>query len=236
MSLLKTEKREIFGKKLKESRGKGKLPGIVYGQGIQEPIPVFVAKEEFKKVFKQAHETDFIDLAFGDDKKSVLIKDVETDPVSDEPIHIDFFAPRLDKPIEAKIPLVFAGESPAIKLGGVLVKVMREISVKGLPKEIPHQIEVDLSLLKNLEDRITINDIKFPSGVEPLAKKDETIILATLPKKEEEVVPEAAPLLEDIEVVKKGKKEEEGEEEEIEVKAEKTAEEAKKAAKEDKKK
>lgn len=218
MSLLKTEKREIFGKKLKESRGKGKLPGIVYGQGIQEPIPVFVVKEEFKKVFKQAHETDFIDLAFGDDKKSVLVKDIETDPVSDEPIHIDFFAPRLDKPIEAKIPLVFAGESPAIKLGGVLVKVMREISVKGLPKEIPHQIEVDLSLLKNLEDRVTINDIKFPSGVEPLAKKEETVILATLPKKEEVIVPEAAPSLEDIEVIKKGKKEEEAEGEEAEAK------------------
>lgn len=208
MSLLKTEKREVFGKKLKESRGKGKLPGIVYGQGIQEPIPVFVAKEEFKKVFKEARETDFIDLAFGDDKKSVLIKDVETDPASDEPIHIDFFAPRLDKPIEAKVPLVFAGESPAVKLGGVLVKVMHEISVKGLPKEIPHRIEVDLSLLKNLEDRVTINDIKFPLGVEPLVKKEEVIILATLPKKEE-IVPETAPLLEEIEVVKKGKKEEE---------------------------
>lgn len=211
MTLLKTEKREVFGKKLKESRGKGKLPGIVYGQGIQEPIPVFVVKEEFKKVFKEARETDFIDLAFGDDKKSVLIKDVETDPVSDEPIHIDFFAPRLDKPIEAKVPLVFAGESPAVKLGGVLVKVMHEISVKGLPKEIPHRIEVDLSLLKNLEDKVTVNDIKFPSGIESLAKKEETIILATLPKKEE-IVPETAPSLEEIEVVKKGKKEEEGEE------------------------
>lgn len=236
MIILKIEKREVFGKKLKESRGKGKLPGIVYGQGIQGPIPVFAAKEEFKKVFKQAHGTDLIDLAFEDDKKTVLIKDIKTDPVSDEPIHIDFFAPQLDKPIEAKVPLVFTGESPAVKsLGGILVKVMHGISVKGLPKEIPHQIEVDLSFLKNLEDRVTVNDIKFPSGVEPLVKKEEVIILATLPKKEEEVVPEAASSLEDIEVVKKGKKEEEGEEE-IGVRAEKTAEEAKKAVKEEKKK
>ena len=212
MVVLKTEKREVFGKKLKEARSKGKLPGIVYGQGIREPIPVFIVKDEFKKIFKQARETDFIDLMFDEGKKSVLIKDIKTDSASDEPIHIDFFAPRLDKPIEAKIPLVFVGESPAVKLGGVLVKVMHEILVKGLPKEIPHQIEVDLSLLKNIEDRITVSDIKFPTGIKSLAKEKEVIILATLPKKEEEVVPEAAPLLEDIEVVKKGKKEEEGEE------------------------
>src|SRR3989344_5553780 len=184
MVVLKTEKREVFGKKLKEARSKGKLPGIVYGQGIREPIPVFIVKDEFKKIFKQARETDFIDLMFDEGKKSVLIKDIKTDSASDEPIHIDFFAPRLDKPIV----------------------------VKGLPKEIPHQIEVDLSLLKNIEDRITVSDIKFPTGIKSLAKEKEVIILATLPKKEEEVVPEAAPLLEDIEVVKKGKKEEEGEE------------------------
>lgn len=207
MVSLKAEERRVFGKSLKEWRKKGKVPAIVYGPEIKESIPVFVDKEDFKKAFKIAHETDLIDLQLGNEKKSVLIKDVDFDPIKDEPSHVDFFMPRMDRPIETSVPLVFVGESPAVKnLGGVLVKVFHEIEVKGLPKNIPHQIEVPLDLLINLEDKIIVQDIKFPEGIIPLAKGEEVVALVSTPKKEE--ISEEAPSLEDIKVEKRGKKEE----------------------------
>lgn len=212
---LKAENRDVFGKKLKFFRKEGKVPAVVYGNK-KESLSVFVPLKDFKKTWKEAGESTVIELTREEVKAplNVIIKEVAVDPVSEEPIHADFYKVEMDKFIEAMVPIEFEGVSPAVKeLGGALVKVMYEVEIQALPKNLPSEIKIDISVLKNLEDKITTADIKLPSGVKLTAKENEVVALVEEPKAEEEV---KEMKIEDIEVEKKGKKPEEKTEEEKE--------------------
>lgn len=203
---LKTEKREVFGKKLKPYREQGKLPVVCYGAG-EENRPFWVSEKEFGKVWKAAGESTIIELDTPEGKKNVLIQDVAMDAVKGEPIHADFLAVRMDKPIVATVPLVFSGEAPVVKaLGGVLVKVLREIEVEALPKNLPHEITVDISSLATFDDQISVGDLALPDGVSAELDATEVVVLAEPPRVEEEAKTERT--IADIEVVGKEKKEE----------------------------
>lgn len=211
MLQLSAETRNIFGKKLKRNKKEGRLPAVLYGKG-KKSIPLFVNLNEFKKVWNQAEESTVIQLK-GDSKDTsidVLIYDTAIDPIKREFIHADFFALDVDKPITASAPIIFEGVSPAVKEhGGVLIKVLHEIKIEALPKDFPHEIKIDVSLLANIGDKILVKDINLPK-VNILDKGEQIIVLA---KPHEEEKAEEAPLkIEDIELSeKKGKKEEEGE-------------------------
>lgn len=212
---LNAEKRDIFGKKLKISREQGKLPAVFYGKG-RETVPLFVNMKEFEKIWKKAGESTLIEL--NKDKKKiadVLINDVAIDPLSDLPLHVDFYAVEMDKLIRTKIPLVFEGVAPAVKeLGGILVKVIHEIEIEALPKDLPHEFKIDVSKIATFDDHITVKDIKAPAGVKIIAKPEEVIVLAELPKEE---IEQPTITIDQVEVEKKGKKPVEGEEGEEEV-------------------
>lgn len=208
---LKAEKREIFGKKLVSYRKQGNLPAVLYGPK-EETIPLFVFLGDFKKIWKEAGESTVIQLDFGDSKKDVLIQDVSVDPKTEEPVHVDFYAALMDEPIEASVPLGFFGESAAVNdLGGILIKVLREIKVEALPKNLPHEIAVDISGLKNTGDKILAKDVVLPAGVELKENPEGAVILVEAPK--EEAAAEEKIAFEEIEVTGKKEKEEEAEEE-----------------------
>ena len=207
---LKTEKRGVFGKSLGEARKKGKLPCVLYG-AKQESTPLFVDLGEFKKVWKKAGESAVIKLSLSTSSIDSLIYDVQTDPVSKEPVHADFYVVDMTKKTTAVVPLEFVGEAQAIKLGGTLVKVIHEVEVEALPLDLPHSLEADVSVLKTVSDKILIKDIKAPAGVEFLAEPEEMV--AFVEEVKEEAVPEEERTIEDIEAVsEKGVKEEEEEE------------------------
>lgn len=210
MLQLNTETRNIFGKKLKESRKEGQLPAVVYGKG-KESKPLFVNLNEFKKVWNKAEESTVIKLQGGSDE-DVLIYDAEKDPVRGEFIHVDFYALDVDKPITAEAPIVFEGVAPAVKEhGGVLVKVLHKLEIEALPKDFPHEIKIDVAKLVNIGDRIIVKDLTLGKSVKVKAREDQVIVLAK--PHEEEKVEETPITIEDIELSeKKGKKEEEGEE------------------------
>jgi len=188
---LKAEAREKTGNKLKTLRKKGFIPAVVYGPG-HKPISVQVNYEEFRKIFEQAGESTIIKLKVKSQKskveeKNVLIHDFARDPISDKFIHIDFYHVRMDKPITAEVPLVFEGEAPAVKnLEGVLVKNITEIEVEALPKDLPHEIKVDISSLDSFDKHIKIKDLKLPAGVKVLVEPEE-IITTVIPPRAEEV-------------------------------------------------
>lgn len=211
MLTLKAQTRAVLGKQNKALRQKELIPAVVYGAG--EPSkPIELNLKDFQKIWSEAGESGLIELEIGSEKKNVLIKDVQTDPVKDFPIHADFYAVRMDRTIEAAVPIKFVGESPAVKnLGANLVRVMHELDIEALPKDLPHELEVDVSVLANFNDRFSVSDLKLPAGVKVLAGPEEIIALVEEVKAEEEApAPEAAGL-DKIEVVdKKGKKEEEG--------------------------
>ncbi len=226
---LKAEKRDIFGKKLKSLRKKDKLPAVLYGPK-EKSQPLFISLKDFKKLWKEAGESTVIQLILDDKskptrndsvvaksgRKEVLIQDVAMDPIKDEPIHVDFYAVLMDKPIQAVVQLVFEGESPAVKnLGGILVKVMREVEIEALPGNLPHELAVDVSRTENLEDKILAKDIVLPKGVELKTNPEEVIAVVETPKEEEAAPAEEKIAFEEIEVAgKKEKAEEEAQEKE----------------------
>ena len=215
MLKLIAEKREIFGKKLKTIRGQDKIPAVLYGRKIKNKS-IFVPLKDFKKIWKDAGESTIIELTEKGNIKplNVIINDIAFDPIKDEPIHIDFYAVEMDKLIKVKIPLVFSGVAPVVKeSGGILVKVIHDLEIEALPKDLPHEINIDISKLKTFEDRVFVKDILLPKLVKIIAKEDEVIALAELPK--EEPVEEVKINIEDIEVAKKGKEKKEGEGEEV---------------------
>lgn len=189
------------------------MPAVIYGHGFNS-LPIQVPVKDFEKVYAEAGESSVVYLNLEENNYPTIIQDVARDPVSDKFLHADFYKVRLDEKIKAKIPLNFMGESPAVKeLGGILVKNISEIEVEGFPQDLPHQIDVDTSLLKEFKDQILVKDLSVSSKLEIEAAPEAIVVLIQEPISEEELkaqleVP-VAPLPEEVEVVKKEKAEEE---------------------------
>lgn len=209
MFKLSAKLRDILGKKVSDLRKGGELPAVVYG-GKDGSKCLTLNLIEFKKVLKDAGESSIISLDLDGKKTDVLIHEVQFGPVSDEPVHVDLYIVSQDKEIEVDVPLVFEGVPPAVKeIGGSLVKVLHELPISALPKNLPHDIKVDVSTLKILDDQILVSDLKLPAGVKAMVEDSE--VVASITVAGEELVEEEGPAdLSNIEVEKKGKKEDEG--------------------------
>ena len=209
---LKAKKREIFGRKTKCLRAENLLPAILYGPKIKN-TPLVLDYKSFEKVWKQAGESSLINLEVEGDKKKylVLIHDIQQDPLTDKIIHVDLYQPDLEKKVTAWVPLVIIGEAPAVKnLGGTLVRNLDEVEVRALPKDLPHEIKVDVSNLKEIHDEVLIEDLQIPDNVEILKNPKEVVVTVAPPERvEEELVEEEE--VKEPEVIKE--KEEEKEEE-----------------------
>lgn len=203
---LAIEKRDKVGKSSKRREG-GLIPAVFYGP--KEPsTAISLSQKDFLNVWKQAGESAVISLTGIGEPKEVLIQDIDRDPVSDEIRHADFYVIEKGKKIEVNIPLVYVGEAPAVKdLGGMLVKVLHEISIEVMPKDLPHEITVDISKLVDFDSQIHVSDIAVPSSVTVLTGQDEVVALAAEAKEEEIEEVTEEPDLESIEVEKKGKEE-----------------------------
>ena len=128
------------------------------------------------------------------------------------PLHVDFYAIEKGKKGTVNVPLSFVGTSTAEKeLGGSIVKVLHEIEIEAMPKDLPHEIEVDVALLKDFESSIHVKDIKAPAGVTILTEGEEVVAVAEAAKEIVEEEPAAPVDMSSIEVAERGKKEEEGE-------------------------
>jgi len=193
----------------------GLVPGVIYGPKI-ESVSVSIKAPELLKIWKEAGESSIIEAKIGTESHDVLIHDVQLEPVSNEIMHIDFYAIERGKNITVYVAIEFFGESPAEKAGEVLNKTMHEIEVESMPRNLPKSIKVDLSTLVDIHSKITVADLPALEGVEFLAEPDETI--ASISEAKEEAEPEDAPSIDDIEV--EGEKKEEGDEGEGESKTE----------------
>jgi len=191
-------------------RKEGSIPAVFYGAG-QSTTSISVPIVEFKKIWRDAGESSAVKVEAGSNTIDVLIHEVQVDPITDEPIHVDFLAIDMKKKIKVKVPLEFTGISNAVKTAiGNLVKVLHEIEIEALPADLPHNLAVDISKLETLEDTVVVSDIKLPAGVVAITNATDVVasIVVQVEEKEEVVAPVD---LSAIEVEKKGKKEEEGE-------------------------
>lgn len=161
----------------------GFLPAILYAKGFDNKS-VFIAENDFIKIFRQAGESSIINLT-GDVNESVFVCDLQRDPVSYTPSHVDFKVVVKGQKVHVNVPINFVGEAPVMKLGANLVKVIHELPVEADSDNIPSQIDVDLSKLVDLNSNITVSDIVLPKGVSLYHIHSEDIIVSVVAQSEE---------------------------------------------------
>jgi len=204
---LSAVKRDITGKASKALAKEGMMPAVVYGPK-QETLAISLPVRDFEKTLKTAGESTIIELGGLGEMMQVLIHDVDRDPITNVVRHADFYAIEKGAKVEVAVPFTFVGESDAVKGGANLVKVMHELEIEAAPADLPHVIEVDISVLAQVGDQIRVSDLKLPKGVTAKADAEEVVALIQAVAVEEEA-PITAPDMSAIEVEKKGKTEEE---------------------------
>lgn len=206
MLTLKVEKRDEKSASAAALRRAGSIPAVVYG-AHHSSTPISVEAGAFGKVLREAGEATIVSLAGLGEALPTLIHEVDLDPLTSLPRHVDFYAVTKGQMVEVAIPLVFIGTSPAVEAGANLVKVLHELEVEADPMNLPHDIKVDLSLLKVINDRIHAKDLSLPAGVALMTEPEEIVALVQEVVEEKEEVVEAPADLASIEVEKKGKEE-----------------------------
>lgn len=230
--------REEVGKsKVNSLRRNGFVPAIVYGQS-EKTLAIKLNRSQLLK-FMHAHqgiENMIINLRISgneknkdyNEEKSVLIKEIQFDPVKEDILHIDFNQVSLTKAIEIGVPIKSRGEAQGVKLeGGVLTQILWELEIECLPTMIPEKIEVDIANMK-IGDVIHVKDLIIPEGIKVLID-NEAIVFTLVPPKKEEIVEEvpAGEVSAEPEVIKEKKEKAEEAEEEKPKKEEKAKKEEK---------
>ena len=192
-------------------RANGGLPAVVYGPK-QEPISVTLEAKNFAKVLKETGDSTIIQITGLKKPIEVLIRDVEFNPVKQQIMHVDFYAVEQGKEMTTNVTLQFIGVAPAEADGvGSVTKVLHEVEVTCMPKDLPAHIDVDISSLVTVEDKIHISDLKVPKGVKIEAEGEEPVAVVS-PARVVEVEESTAEVdMSAIEVEKKGKEESESE-------------------------
>lgn len=172
---LKAEKRTITGKKVKHLRREGILPANIFGKGMTSQSLQLPLKE-FRAVYDKVHETGLVDLTIGSESYPVLIQNIHVQPMTHTPLHADFFKVNLKEKVKATIPIVGLGEPKAVtdKIG-VLLQSLSEVEVEALPTDLPENLEISVEGLAQIDDSLTIADLKVPTGVEVMAEPAEMI-------------------------------------------------------------
>ncbi|TYR78311.1 50S ribosomal protein L25/general stress protein Ctc [Priestia megaterium] len=166
-------------------REEGNFPAVVYGNKV-DSTPIYLNSADFIKTMREAGRNGVLTLTIDNQKYSVMLHDIQIDPLKNEVVHADFQVVDMSKEIESTVSLSLVGGAKGIKEGGVLQQSLYEVSVKGLPNDIPSSIEVDISEL-GINDVITLADVKPATKVEITQDLDEAVA-SILPPKQEEIV------------------------------------------------
>lgn len=190
-------------------RDGGIIPAVFYGPK-EESTPIKIEAAKFDKVFKEAGESTVFVLSVDGEDHEVLVHAVDRHPVSENVQHVDFYVIEKGKKVTVDVPIEFEGVSPAEKAGNILVKVMHELEIEAMPKDLPHELVVNIESLAQVGDQILAKDIKLPNGVELVTGEDEPVALIQEAKEESLDEPVEGPDMDSIAVA--GAKKEESEE------------------------
>lgn len=153
------------------------LPAILYGAKAQEPVALALNASEFILKLTDMGQS-LIDLTLEGETgaaKTVMLKDVQIDPVSRKPLHVDFYEVDMKQTITVDVPVVTVGTAKGVEEGGMVQMIRRELTVSCLPSDIPETIEVDVTEL-SMGDSLHLGEVTLPEGVEVLSDADFTIL------------------------------------------------------------
>lgn len=187
--LLKTQHRQGPVKSL---RKEGNVPGVVYGKGM-ESVNFQVNSLSMKKFLSHSGKVFEVEVA-GSGKHLVSLDNVQWDNMGDKMVHVSFHKISANEKTTVTLPIHFEGTAVGTKSGGLVQHVMNEVEVKGLPKDMPEFITVDVAGL-DIHGHLSLKDIAAPKGLE-WAHDEEASVVSCHPAKVEAVVEEAAEVTE----------------------------------------
>ncbi len=201
----------------KTLRAGGRIPAVIYGRQAPSQNLEVNAKEMEDLIHHSVSENLLVDLSVKDDtrpKRLALVQEIQHHPVSGRILHVDFHEVAENEKVTILVPVETVGESEGVKTqGGVLEHVLFKIKVRGLPKDLPEQITVDVTHLK-IGQAVHLGEIPAPARCEIVGDKHISVIAVAAPRTEEEEAAEAAAAAEavpgEVEMIKE--KKEEGEE------------------------
>ncbi|EEG76615.1 50S ribosomal protein L25/general stress protein Ctc [Dethiobacter alkaliphilus] len=181
---------KVTKSQLKELRNSGMVPGIVYGQK-DDAVAIAVDSKDIISILQSAAGTNsLVDLAVEGNKETVIIKELVEDIfIQDRFTHVDFLRISLKDKLEVQVPVIFTGDAVGVKEGGTLQPLLREVSLKCLPTEIPESIELDISNL-SVGETLTVGDLTVPASAELLNEADEAVVSVAAPRMAEEAAEE----------------------------------------------
>ena len=185
---LTLDAREAQGKANKRLRREGFVPGVVYGKG-EDSTNVQVEAKTFEVLYRAAGKTSVVKLRLPGASRATsgFIKSVQRHPLSGRALHVDYYLVNLKVEMEVDVPLIFTGEAPAVEAtGGTLLHNMSSIHVRALPTDIPHEIVVDVSVLKSLDVAIHVRDLNLNRDLVTVMTDGETQVATVVPPRVEE--------------------------------------------------
>jgi large subunit ribosomal protein L25 len=180
---ISTERRDGTGKgPNRQLRMAGRVPAIVYGHGLGEPVNVSVDPKELLKVFNDPKGLNaVIDLQVDGGARMVMIREVQRHPLTRKLLHIDFVAPDPAKEIEADVTLTVVGASPGVQAGGKLRTPVRSVKLRALPQNIPASVTADVSTLE-MGDNLMVSQLPMAEGVQPVFDRDYVVAKVVAPR------------------------------------------------------
>lgn len=217
VNALVAEARDATGKGVaRRLRAAGRIPAVVYGRGVASKA-ISIDPSALLRLLQSsgAGINTLVELRLDGAARTVLVKELQRDPVRGRPLHADFYLIELDKTVEVSVPIRLVGKAAGVEFGGILDHPLREIELECLPRAIPESVEVDVSAL-GVGDSIHVRDLVLPEGVQVRTDADQAVASVIAPSVVEE--PVAAKAVEAEEGVAEGEEaaasEESGETEE----------------------
>lgn len=185
---LKAEARQVVKGHAKDLRRNGLIPAVVYGRDLEtEPIQVEV--RSLDKVLSVAGSHQLISLQIGNKKPHMtLARDIQRDVIKRQYLHVDFYAVKMDEKVNAQIPLVVIGTSPAVRdEGGILTQGLDQLEIECLPADLISSIEINIDGLVDFNDSISVADLTVPDTITILSDPESMVVKVEPPRLAEEV-------------------------------------------------
>ena len=209
--------REVLGKKVAKLRRQNIVPANIYGHHV-DSAAIQVSTDELADLLRRTNRTEIIYLRIGpEEARPVFVKHIQRDFLTDQIIHVDFQQVSLTEKVRMQVPIHVIGEAPAVDIyGGALVHNIEEITVEGLPAEIPSSVEIDISGLEELDSAVHVRDIAIPANIVILTDPDQMVVkvASTAKERAEAEALGVAPVAEEAVVGEEAAEEAGGEEDE----------------------
>lgn len=173
---LQTEVRRETGKgPARQLRKRGMIPAVFYGPE-SEPTPLSISPKRLLKALEGPHgKNTLLKLAMEQGERLALVKEIDVDPVTYDPVHVDFYHVDPEREVEVDVPFKTKGRSVGVQKGGTLHVTLRSLPVRAKPEQIPAVIEVDVTKLE-VNDIVRVQDLSLPEGVEVLRAGHRTLV------------------------------------------------------------